>query len=81
LNLGIGRGYSVKEIMAAVERETGRDVPHRVAERRPGDPAALVADPSLASRVFGWTPSRDIDTIIRTDTAFHRKNRALQVRA
>ena len=54
VNLATGRGYSVREIIAAVARAAGRAVPQRETARRPGDPASLVADPSLARSVLGW---------------------------
>ena len=50
LNLGTGRGYSVREVISTIERITGRKVPTRMAPRRPGDPAELVADPSQAEQ-------------------------------
>ncbi len=53
-NLGTGRGASVREVIRAVERATGRAVPHRDAPRRAGDPARLVADPGYASAILGW---------------------------
>lgn len=53
-NLGCGRGYSVREIIAAAEDVTGRPVPHRIAARRPGDPPSVVADPGKAVRTLGW---------------------------
>jgi UDP-glucose-4-epimerase GalE len=56
LNLGTGQGHSVREVVAAVEHVAGRSVPVREAARRPGDPAALVADPRLAAEVLGWRP-------------------------
>jgi UDP-arabinose 4-epimerase len=65
LNLGTGRGHTVLEVLAAVERACGRPVRARVADRRPGDAPALVADASEANRVLGWRPrSSDIDTIV-----------------
>jgi UDP-glucose 4-epimerase len=54
LNLGNGRGFSVLEVMKAAERVTGLDVPYRVGERRPGDPAVLVASSEKAEKVLGW---------------------------
>ncbi len=57
-NLGTGRGCSVREVIAAVERVTGEPVPVVVGERRPGDPPRLVADPSAATAALGWAPSR-----------------------
>ena len=54
MNLGTGVGVSVKEIIQAVEQATGRQVPLIYGPRRPGDPAQLVADPSLAWEKLGW---------------------------
>jgi UDP-arabinose 4-epimerase len=72
LNLGTGRGYSVREIVAAVERVTGKTVPVRMAPRRPGDPAALWAAPGRAQSRLGCTMSHsDLDTIIATAWAWH----------
>ena len=53
-NLGTGRGYSVLEMLAAFGRASGRQIPHRIAPRRPGDIAQCYADPSLAKRELGW---------------------------
>jgi UDP-glucose 4-epimerase len=64
-NLGNGQGFSVREVVVAAERVTGHPVPLRIAPRRPGDPARLVADATLAKRELGWRPERaDLDTII-----------------
>jgi UDP-glucose 4-epimerase len=64
-NLGVGRGYSVQEVVDAVRRVTGREFEVITEKRRPGDPAQLVADPSLANRVLGWKAQHgDIDTIV-----------------
>ncbi len=57
-NLGTGKGISVKDIISAVETVTGKSVPVRYGPRRPGDPPELVADPSLANSVLGWTAKR-----------------------
>ena len=67
LNLGTGRGYSILEIVSTVERVTGRTVPIIRAPRRPGDPAALVADASRVERLLGFTPKySDLETIVET---------------
>jgi UDP-glucose 4-epimerase len=66
MNLGTGEGYSVKQVVAAVERITGRKVPTHIAARRPGDPPELVADPSLAEKLLKWTAKRSLDDIIST---------------
>jgi UDP-arabinose 4-epimerase len=56
LNLGTGRGTSVREIVAAAAAVTGRDVPLHIAPRRAGDPPCLYADAALARAVLGWSP-------------------------
>jgi UDP-glucose-4-epimerase GalE len=66
LNLGTGKGYSVREVIAAIERVTGRKVPTRLAQRRPGDPAELVADPSLAAKVLNWKARYSLEEIVST---------------
>lgn len=66
-NLGTGTGTSVREIVSAVEAHTGRAVATRIAERRPGDPPALVADPGRANAVLDWRPVHsNLDTIVET---------------
>ncbi len=54
LNCGYGRGFSVKEVLAAVERVAGPAIDVTVGERRPGDVAELVSDPSRIWSVLGW---------------------------
>jgi len=80
LNLGTGRGSSVREVIAAVERVGGRKVPHREVARRPGDPPELVADPALARARLGWQPRHsDLDTIVGTALDWEtRSGRAAQ---
>ncbi|KAI9029490.1 UDP-glucose 4-epimerase [Hyaloraphidium curvatum] len=74
LNLGTGRGRSVREVVAAVERAAGRPVPCVDAPRRAGDPPALVAAPGRAGELLGWEPRcSDLDTIVRTALAWHMK--------
>jgi UDP-glucose 4-epimerase len=73
-NLGTGHGHSVREVIAGVERVTGLQVPHRIAPRRPGDPARLVAESSRSASELGWTPRiSDLDTILATAWAWHQK--------
>ena len=57
-NLGNGRGFSVREVIRAVEEVTGRSVPARDAPRREGDPAVLVASSERARALLGWHPTR-----------------------
>ena len=56
LNLGTGRGWSVRELVATVREVTGCKFPVQVGARRPGDPRILVADPSRARHQLGWRP-------------------------
>jgi UDP-glucose-4-epimerase GalE len=66
-NLGTGRPHSVKEVIGAVERVTGRTVPWTLAPRRPGDPAVLYAAPKKAQTELRWQPRHaDLETIVRT---------------
>jgi UDP-glucose-4-epimerase GalE len=66
VNLGSGTGTSVKEILDAVERVSGRQVPRRIVPRRPGDPPALVADPGRAESVLKWKTQRSLEQIVAT---------------
>ena len=67
LNLGAGTGLSVKQLIAAAERVTGHKVPHVYRPRRPGDPAALIAEARLAREALGWEPRHSgITDILRT---------------
>jgi UDP-glucose-4-epimerase GalE len=73
LNLGTGRGRSVREVIRAVESVSGKAVPCREAARRPGDPPILVADPSFAAELLGWRARiSDLDTIVRTALVWHQ---------
>jgi UDP-arabinose 4-epimerase len=72
LNLGTGRGASVREIISAVERVSGRALPVKVSARREGDPPLLFADPSKAAGVLGFkTRFNDIGEIMETAWRFH----------
>ncbi|MFL6416983.1 MAG: UDP-glucose 4-epimerase GalE [Bryobacteraceae bacterium] len=67
INLGAGRGASVREVIEAVERVSGRSVATREEARRAGDPPVLVASAQRAEEVLGWKPAfRDLDCIIAT---------------
>jgi UDP-glucose 4-epimerase len=62
-NLGTGRGYSVLEMVSAFEAASGKAIPYRIAERRPGDIAASYADPSRANNELKWAAQRGIDVM------------------
>ena len=68
-NLGTGRGFSVKEIIATAEKVTGRKVPVKYGPRRAGDAIALWADPSYAKQTLGWEAKhKDPEAIIASAT-------------
>jgi UDP-arabinose 4-epimerase len=74
LNLGTGRGHSVREVVAAVEKVSGRQVPAREAPRRAGDPPALVADAREAAKVLGWRPTYpELQTIVEHAFRWHAR--------
>ena len=66
VNLGTGRGHSVREVIAMVEEVTGNPVPLRLCPRRPGDPPALVADPRRAETLLQWKARRTLREIVST---------------
>jgi UDP-glucose-4-epimerase GalE len=72
-NLGTGRPHSVREVIDAVERVTGRAVSWALGPRRPGDPAVLYAAPHKAQAELHWTPRHaDLEAIVRTAWNWHR---------
>ncbi len=72
LNLGSGEGASVREVIAAAEQVTGRNIPVAVGARRPGDPDRLVAAPARAGEVLGWRTERsDLPTLIADAWRWH----------
>ena len=74
LNLGTGDGFTVREVLAAVERAVGKPTPHTVQSRRAGDAIALVADPTQTRAALGWVPRlSDLDTICGSAWRFHRR--------
>jgi UDP-glucose-4-epimerase GalE len=72
-NLGTGTGASVQEVIATIEEVTGKKVPRRVSERRPGDPPELVADPSRARTALGWKAKRSLRDIVQTAWHWEQK--------
>jgi UDP-glucose 4-epimerase len=65
LNLGTGKGHSVKEVLGAVEKIVGK-VPANIVPRRSGDPAVLVADPTRAQRLLRWKAERSLEHSVST---------------
>ena len=74
LNCGYGHGYSVREVVRAIERATGQPLAVNQAPRRAGDPPALVADATRIRSVLGWRPHHDdLDSIVASALAWERK--------
>jgi UDP-glucose-4-epimerase GalE len=75
LNLGTGRGYSVREVIRTAEEVTGKKVPVKEGPRRPGDPPALVAAAAKAQHELAWRPRyTDLRPIIETAWNWHRRH-------
>jgi UDP-arabinose 4-epimerase len=73
-NLGNGLGYSVREVIASVERVTGKPVPVKLGSRRAGDPARLISNSARAARDLHWKPRiTDIDAIVETAWEWHKR--------
>lgn len=74
MNLGVGHGHSVKQVIEAVEKVSKKSVPVNEVARRPGDPPVLVADARFAREQLGWTPKYvDIEAIVETAWNWHQK--------
>ncbi len=79
-NLGTGRGFSVREVLAAVERVTGSTVPFKLGARRSGDPPSLVADARHATNTLGWQPRYSaLDQIVATAWNWHQQRHGWKV--
>lgn len=76
-NLGNGQGFSVKEMIAAAEKATGKKIAAEIGARRAGDPAQLIASSDKARRVLDWQPRfTDVEEIIATAWKWHEKHPA-----
>lgn len=73
-NLGTGVGTSVLQLVNAFREVTGRDIPHEIVDRRPGDVAELVADPALATHALGWKATRGVHDMVRDAWEFQQRN-------
>jgi UDP-glucose 4-epimerase len=74
-NLGNGQGFSVREVIDAAERVTGKKVPVVYGARRQGDPAALVADATKAKQDLAWRPKiTDLEEILHTAWVWHQRS-------
>ncbi|HEY4732648.1 MAG TPA: UDP-glucose 4-epimerase GalE, partial [Gammaproteobacteria bacterium] len=74
LNCGYGHGYSVRQVLEAVERVSGKSLDIREEPRRAGDPPELVADAARIRKTLGWKPRyNDLDFIVKTALAWEKK--------
>ncbi len=74
INLGVGAGHSVQEVIDTARAVTGREIPVRLGERRPGDPARLVSAGGRASTVLEWEPRyADLKSIVDTAWRWHQR--------
>jgi len=74
VNLGSEKGFSVNEIIETARKITGKPIPAKITDRRPGDPAKLTASASLAKELFGWQARySDIETLIKTSWSAYSK--------
>ena len=82
LNCGYGRGFSVLEVIDTVKRASGVDFKVVTSGRRPGDPAAIVADSGRIRALLGWTPQLDdLETIVAHALKWERRRQSMQAGA
>jgi UDP-glucose 4-epimerase len=75
INLGNGKGFSVREVIKNAEKITGKAIPYEVTARREGDPAVLVASAAKAGEVLGWSPVyASLDSIVESAWEWHREH-------
>lgn len=74
INLGTGKGYSVLEIIKAFQRESSKEVPYKIAARRPGDIAVCYADPEYARKRLGWKAELGLEDMMRDSWNWQTKN-------
>lgn len=73
-NLGTGNGYSVLQMIAALEKASGRTVPYQIVDRRPGDVASCYADPAFAASELNWRAERGVEQMARDAWNWQSKN-------
>jgi UDP-glucose 4-epimerase len=79
MNCGYGRGFSVLEVLDAVDRVTGKQIPRELAPRRAGDPDSLISEPSRIRAELPWRPEHDdLDTIVAHALAWEERLEAIR---
>ena len=75
VNLGTGRGYSVRQVIDVCRQVTGHPIPAVIGPRRPGDPPELVADATLAGKLLGWKPKHTtLESIVESAWRWHQSH-------
>ena len=74
INLGTGKGVSVLEMIKAFEKASGRTIPYRIVNRRPGDSAEIWADPALAEHSMGWKAHRNLQDMCADSWRWQQQN-------
>jgi len=74
INLGTGNGYSVLDVVKAFEKASGKNVPHKITDRRAGDIEACYADPSYAKEILGWSARHGIDKMCQDAWRWQSEN-------
>ena len=75
-NLGTGHGVSVLDMVKGFEKATGKEVPYKIAPRRPGDIAICYADPTKAKEELGWSAEKNIDDMCKDSWNYIEKSQA-----
>ncbi len=78
LNLGTGKGSTVREVVSTVEEVVGRELPKRIAGRREGDPPILLADPTRAEKLLGWKAKLSLRDMVGSSWNFFQKHSAIR---
>ncbi len=73
-NLGVGRGYSNKEVLDAIRKVTAKDLQVVIGPRRTGDAAAIYADSTKARKILGWQPRMELPQIVESAYLWHRNH-------
>ena len=76
VNVGTGHGSSVLDVLHGIERVAGRPVPHRIVERRAGDPVSTFSDTTRSSNLLGWEARYGLDEILASAYAWHERQLA-----
>jgi len=80
VNVGTGSGYSVQQVISAIEEVTGNRVPRKMGPRRPGDPPALVANPAKAEALLQWKAKYGLRDVVATAWNWMQRSRELAAR-